>query len=183
MSKFKVLDKCIGSAFLNEIDSFIEWAEVEGYKWAYSKSLTDKIIEKCGLYQYQGGEFRNIVAQSLYKSPKDHWSGRGLDSFMELAAYNKEYNIPFNVCYSDGEFSIIYAVGKKERFLIPTTRLEVTLSKDYTDYSISELKALRLNSTNVNSAADHQVSTDNLRRSDIDKLKEKQQKQLEEKKN
>lgn len=182
MSKFKVLDKCIGSAFLNEIDSFIEWAEVEGYKWAYSKSLTDKIIEKCGLYQYQGGEFRNIVAQSLYKSPKDHWSGRGLDSFMELAAYNKEYNIPFNVCYSDGEFSIIYAVGKKERFLIPTTRLEVTLSKDYTDYSISELKALRLNSTNVNSAADHQVSTDNLRRSDIDKLKEKQQKQLEEQK-
>lgn len=182
MSKFKVLDKCIGSAFLLNIDSFVNWAQSDGYKWGYSKKLVDSMVETFGLEHYQGGEFRNIVSKPLYESPKDHWSGMGLESFKELAEYNRKYNIPFKVCYSSEEFSIIYGVGKKERYLVPTERLEIVLNKDYTNYSLSELKALRLGNSAVNDNTDNQLSTDDFRKSDIDKLKEQKKIQLEKQK-
>lgn len=182
MSEFEFLDKSIGSAFLIDPDLFGAWAQSSGYNWAFSDDMVELLSQTMNWEAYKIKQFLDVVAQPIYTSADDHWSGRELTTLKELAEYNKRYKIPFQVSYMSDDFSVIYSIGKESRYLIPNRHLEIKMNSDYTDYTLSELKALRQSDSEEFSALKNEVSADNFRRSDIEELKKKQKQQLEKQK-
>lgn len=168
----KFFTKTVGKAFVRDIDGLKQWLtneKIEVNREKFIQRLFLELESYLGLFDnmqasglrdhlQENMEYRSMRAQETIlkddincffnrynfqgDNTKNHFRSSELDDFLELANYSNENMLPFKLHYRDEMVSIISFGEGKMRYIIPDHFVEAEFFPDYSNKSISEIKAI-----------------------------------------